>query len=211
MAETSTTNTITTTLPDIGEEMAETSSGEREAHQVSPAYERSRLFSAEADQDCLLQLMKSHVYSALGAAMYLETNFIIWTELDIEEIKRESKAGGYWKRKATQRLYYGGNIKDRLYVYNQHHYKLQSQCFGLSPAFQKQKPRYPLTEEETTWYHKRSMNIGYLHVGEQRVLCLWIDHARARENHVQMEDFLEMEEDDCHPSSGPEPPRPRAA
>lgn len=74
-------------------------------------------------------VFKSHVYSALGAALYEGRNMIIWIDYPIEVMKK------FCDKKNTHRIYWDSGLKARSYGCLQ----WDGEYFGLSPAVQELK------------------------------------------------------------------------
>ena len=71
-------------------------------------------------------VLKSHIFSALGACLYEGKSMIVWIDYPIDIIKR------YASKLETKRIYWNGSFKDRGYNCLQNGQDL----FGLSPACQ---------------------------------------------------------------------------
>jgi hypothetical protein len=74
-------------------------------------------------------VFKSHVYSALGAALYEGKNMIIWVDYPIEVLKK------FCEKRNTSRIYWDGGLKNRSYSC----LEWDGELFGLSPAVQELK------------------------------------------------------------------------
>ena len=78
------------------------------------------------------QLIKSHIYTMVTAALFMAEPVVIWIDCNLEKIKLTQAA----KRVITGRLWFDGTLKHRAF----HGIKLDGHVFGLSPAFQQGDP-----------------------------------------------------------------------
>ena len=72
------------------------------------------------------RLLKSHIFSALGCALFESESMIVWIDWPLTLIKK------WAEKRRTSRVYWGSTIKDRDYYY----WYYEGDMFGLSPAFQ---------------------------------------------------------------------------
>lgn len=75
------------------------------------------------------QVFKSHLYSALGAALYLGRNMILWIDYPLAVLKK------FCEKEKAARIYWDEGTKDRSYSY----LKYEGHHFGLSPSVQELK------------------------------------------------------------------------
>ena len=72
------------------------------------------------------KVLKSHVFSALGCALYDGANIIIWIDWPLELVKKHAE------KRVSNRVYWGTTVKSRKYDY----LYVEGDRFGLSPAMQ---------------------------------------------------------------------------
>jgi len=78
---------------------------------------------------CGEQVLKSAVYTALGAALFEGKNIILWIDFPLDLVKR------YCNKQVTSRVYWGEQIKQRSYTCLEE----DGDLFGLSPSTQRLK------------------------------------------------------------------------
>ena len=72
------------------------------------------------------KVLKSHVFSALGAALHEGCDIIVWIDWPLSLVQASCE------KRTANRVYWGSSIKSRKYDY----LYLEGDCFGLSPAMQ---------------------------------------------------------------------------
>ena len=78
---------------------------------------------------CGEQVLKSAVYTALGAALFEGKNIILWIDFPLDLVKK------YCNKQVTSRVYWGEQIKQRSYTCLEE----DGDLFGLAPSTQRLK------------------------------------------------------------------------
>ena len=72
------------------------------------------------------KVLKSHIFSALGCALFEGTDFIVWIDWPLQLVQKHAE------KRVSNRVYWGTTIKSRKYDY----LYFEGNHFGLSPAMQ---------------------------------------------------------------------------
>ena len=133
------------------------------------------------------QLFKSHVYSALGAALFEGSDIIIWIDWPLELVKARSSP---WE---TKRVYWGENIKARRYNLLENN----GDYFGLSPAMQEFRIKMDATLVQYG-LHLRSSQFDFTEEwdDEVRYLVLSIAQVNKEPTKSNIKRWLGMNKED---------------
>jgi hypothetical protein len=157
---------------------------ERHEHMVTltPDIDEMSLYSAAE------QILKSHVYSALGCALYEGKNIIVWIDYPLAVLKMMCQ------KRESKRIYYTGSIKTRGYNL----LEWEDDFFGLSMAIQELK--FP----EDTFMREYGLAVqsGKFSFMENdwdepvKYLLLDIEAVNKEPTQRKMKKWLEMETDE---------------
>ena len=156
------------------------------------------LFDPVQDLQALDLHFKSHVYSALGAVLHQQHDFIIWTELDLEELKKDRRIS----KKTTARSYFSKLIKDRPYSYLT--VEDGSLRFGLTPTLQSRRLLASQSDTGTRqWLEERGLKVARVKLNpddERDFLCLMISFVAATdpEKVPVIQEWLDMDFNERH-------------
>ena len=141
---------------------------------------------------------KSHVYSALGAVLHQQRDMVIWTELDLEELKRDPRV----TKKSTARSYYSKQTKDRQYSFLSLACEEGEVMLGLTRSFQSRRlEEHHQNPQVRKWLGDRGLKFLRLKLAPEDPgdrLCLVISHVAVIEPEriAVIEDWLEMDQDE---------------
>ena len=158
------------------------------------------LFDPIQDLQVLDLHFKSHVYSALGAVLHQQRDMIIWTEMDLEELKRDPRV----TKKSTVRSYYSKLTKDRLYSFLSLSCEEGEVMLGLTQSMQIRRLEVHQQNSQTTkWLEERGLKFAWLQLAPDAprgCLCLVICHEAVTEPEkiAVIEDWLDMDQKERH-------------
>jgi hypothetical protein len=133
------------------------------------------------------QLLKSHTYSAVGAALYLNRTFYLWIDFPYDRIQKHSTVA----KVETQRIYWDGQIKSRKYFY----LHSDGAYMALSPSFQKYRF---LNDQDLVQYglQLKMEEISFSLNRKVRCLALDIDQIKLPEIRQKLQEWLDVDEEE---------------
>ena len=132
------------------------------------------------------KVLKSHVFSALGCALYEGVSIIIWIDWPLELVKKHAE------KRVSNRIYWGTTIKSRKYDY----LYVEGDHFGLSPAMQSFRIKSDKHLQDYALVLKEARFLFTENHWESKVkyLELEVDKANERWTKARLKKWLEITE-----------------